>query len=715
MRVVSVVTAIVLVLLTVRDSFAQDPASNIVLDPGFETNPIGNGWVVQPEAHGHGIALISILGIHSGRGSLRLMPNSTNPSGFGQSSFGLTQVLDVQKYLGQTLYFSGWLKAEKGATAVLRLAAVDESGAAFFRELRQTIEESKPVFRRDLLDIPNRTTMNLLIVSCTVEGTTGSAFFDDLMVSADTPSDWPAATGAVDAGSNLQASVIVNASNKTRDIPRTIYGSNLEWVFNANGLWDPKTNDFDPTAFSLARDLGSSLYRFPSGFFADFYHWKNGIGDPSTRPPGRMLAPGSLSSSGFGTDEALRFADTTNGDLMIGVNITTGTPEEAADWVRYVNGKRYVRYWEIGNEPYVDLGQVDPDIPPYTPDSYAERFLTFAAAMKEADPTIKVGAAMDFNYGVTTYHPYPTWTQDVIRLAGPSMDFVSVHNGFSPVLPHGPEWNLRSIYSTMLASPVEQKDVLQRLGQLIEDMLGKDSPVGICVSEWGPLFDDNPDSPYIDHTKTLGSAIYVASFYKVLLESSKVFAANAFKLNDGGLFAGWIGVRDGKAVPKAPYYSLQLFTQHFGPELVESQTTSPTYDNRSLGWVDSAPAVPYLETVASRSSDGSSLYIIAINKHFDRSIDTSFSLKGFCPDGNDAGVWTLNGTALDANSGTPLVDVPPIVWATQAEVVPDGRFNSGGPDEVGISSSTTPVGSTFKQSFPPHSVTAIQITGTLCN
>jgi len=687
--------------------------SNILVNPGFETHPLNDGgWIIQPEARGRGFGVLSVLGIHSGRYSLRLVPNENNVSGVGAPTYGLTQVLDHQKYIGQSLYFSGWLKVDRGAIAVLRIAAVDARGRITFRELRHSVPTARPVFRRDIIDLPNRDDVFLLIATVTVEGNSGSAYFDDLVVSPEMPSSWLASTGAVDAGPDLEARVIVNAGTTVRKIPRTIYGTNVEWIFGGNGIWNSTTDDLDPNMVKLARGLGTALMRYPSGFFSDFYHWKDSIGDRRLRPKSRMLFVGSLTASDFGTDEALRFAGESGSELMMMVNITTGTPEEAAEWVRYVNnGTRRVTYWEIGNEPYVDLGQIDPSIPFDTPQTYSDKFKAFATAMKEVDPTIKVGATMDFGYGYTTFHPYPTWTEDILKAVGPLIDFVSVHNGFSPVLEHGKEFNVRSIYATMFAATVEQKATMLNLAQVIETVMGKDSHIEICVSEWGPFFADSHANQYLDHTKTLGSAIYVASFYKVLLEGPRIFAANTFKLNDGGLYSGWIGVRDGKVVPKAPYYATQLFTQHFGSDLLESATFSPTYDNRSMGWVDSVEAVPYFESVASRNEDGSTLYLIGINKHLDRAINGLILLNDFCPSG-DATVRTLNGTAIDAHTGTRLVNDEFNTWAPQAAADPGGRIDVGGPDEVWISTSTIGASVGFFHSFPAHSVTAMEIPGT---
>ena len=69
------------------------------------------------------------------------------------------------------------------------------------------------------------------------------------------------------------------------------------------------------------------------------------------------------------------------------------------------------------------------------------------------------------------------------------------------------------------------------------------------------------------------------------------------------------------------------------------------------------------------------LTVLLINKHFDRAIEATVQLASFCPTGA-ATVWTLAGTALDANTGTEVIE-PGVTFAPQITVEPDGRFNLG--------------------------------------
>lgn len=88
--------------------------------------------------------------------------------------------------------------------------------------------------------------------------------------------------------------------------------------------------------------------------------------------------------------------------------------DTAAAWVRYANVTRgyHVRYWELGNESYLDSynGRA-------TAEQYAQDLLAFSAAMKAVDPTIKIGANGDGEQ----------WWNTVLPVAAEKIDFLAVH------------------------------------------------------------------------------------------------------------------------------------------------------------------------------------------------------------------------------------------------------------------------------------------------
>jgi alpha-N-arabinofuranosidase len=278
---------------------------------------------------------------------------------------------------------------------------------------------------------------------------------------------------------------------------------------------------------------------------------------------------------------------------------------------------------------------------------------------------------------------------------------------------------VRTVYAAMLAAPVLIKANLETLSRQIETYApDRGREVKLSVTEWGPFFHLVPKSRWVDHVKTLGSGLFVASTLKAFIETPRVEVANAFKLNEPS-FMGWIQPRDsghltlpaadGQYRPTAPYYAMQMYTRHFGSVLVRSTVSSPTYDSQDVGWAEAVKGVPYLEVVSSRGADGRALYVMAINKHFDRPITARIRISGFKPDGRGT-ARTLHGTGIDANTGTQLprgVD-----WRRQAEAQPNPRFYQGKPEEVGVASTPlTGASADFEYTFLPHSVTSLELRG----
>lgn len=145
----------------------------------------------------------------------------------------------------------------------------------------------------------------------------------------------------------------------------------------------------------------------------------------------------------------------TEADIV--VNYGSGTPQEAADWVRYANkggasytgpvptypggsstGHNYgIKFWEIGNELYGDgtytnqFEYIDPATRKPGPDAYAQGVIDYSTAMKAVDPTIRIGAVLTMPGNNpdddVAAAGLPRWDTTVLQKACSSIDFVSVH------------------------------------------------------------------------------------------------------------------------------------------------------------------------------------------------------------------------------------------------------------------------------------------------
>jgi alpha-L-arabinofuranosidase len=701
------------------------PREELTRNGGFEEggSPVPIGWMRDSSRTGaKGTVSQDQTQAHSGHASLKLEPNQKNGGDF---PLAVAQVIPAGQWAGKKVEFSAYVSAEEGATAVLGVLNFVRGKPANLVTVTQPSGTPGWVRKSHLYDVPNDPTVQL-VVTCFVTGTSGTAWFDDVSVMLYAPPGEGTAPAVSSSGApsppvaetTLQASVEVDAEKVIRQIPPTLYGANVEWIWNGNFLWQEQTKQSNPEALRLTRDLGVSLIRFPGGHFSDFYHWKDGIGPFEKRPEAlHEKGKNDRSRPNFGTDEALDFAQRTNSELLITVNAGSGSAQEAADWVGYINGKTdRVRYWEVGNELYMNEGSAMSKSVTVNPSSYASRFREFAQAMRAVDPRIQVGAIGGENQGRYASVTYSNWNRTVLEKAGDQMDFLAIHNAYAPVLLTGDDRDVRTVYRAMLAAPVLIKRNLETVEQQIATYApSRASHIGIAVTEWGPLFEFDPRGRYVDHAKTLGSALFVASALKTFIESPRTEIANFFLLNDLSVL-GFIGSRNGQFppvpewAPTARYFAFQLYTQHFGEQLVSSKTESPTFDSETIGLIDAVKGVPYLDVVSSLSADGRKLFIMAVNKHFDNTIEATISLRGFQPIAKGT-AWTLTGTSIDANTGTTPLRVPGLNWGRQTEDEQNPRFSRGTPAEVTLSSADVPgLKAQFNYRFPPHSVTSLVLT-----
>lgn len=517
------------------------------------------------------------------------------------------------------------------------------------------------------------------------------------------------------SGANLTAAVTIDTADVIRQIPSTLYGTNIEWVWNGYALWDEHLHRPDPKLVGFARDMGVSLIRYPGGMYADFYHWRNGVGAPELRPTVPFRAGDAQTGRiTFGTDEALRFASDAKGELMITVNVGTGTPEEAAAWVRYVNaGELKVRYWEIGNEVYIRDGSPAQNAINMDPTTYATRFIKFARAMKAADPRIRIGAIGGENRGLYNFVGYPAWNETILRLAGDQIDFLAVHNAYAPVNVSDSD-DVRAVYAALAAAPVLIAQNLATLSRQIETYAPKRaSQIAIAVTEWGPFFQSVHEGRFVQHSRTLGSALFSAGTLKAFVESGKTEIANFHTFNDMSIMC-WVCSSD-SGFPPRPVWTMtpgamafRLMRQNVGSQLIASAVVAPTYDSPKIGTLSRIENVPYLDVLSTISPDGNTVYVIAINRHFDNAIHTTISLHNFIPQPSGL-VRILTGTGIDANTGTAPLQVPGVFWGYQASDPLNPRFHKGGPEEVTVAERSIAVQPVFAVGFPPRSVTALRL------
>jgi alpha-N-arabinofuranosidase len=383
----------------------------------------------------------------------------------------------------------------------------------------------------------------------------------------------------------------------------------------------------DPEMIELARALNTPLIRF-GGNYTSGYHWRDGIGPMDQRVPMLNLAWGMPEYNHFGTDEFLAFCRLAGSAPQIALNLGSGTPEEAAAWVRYVNGKLGSgQLWELGNELWGNFQIGYPAL-----ERAAARTRAFAEAVRAVEPKARLIA--------TGQDPdrFEEWNAQLLALPPGTFEYLATHfvAGCGQVRRRNATPDF--IAESALALPVGLERQLRRMKEQIDASPHK-GQVRIAFTEW--LFHGPNDG--VPRFANMGGAVLAAGFLNALIRTADfVPIANMTGLVD---FAGITKKRSQVFAPPA-YWALRMYSNSSAARPVAVSAGGGTYDvKEGNNRLPEIPAVPYLDVVAGLDGDGGALTVFAVNRHQYRDIETVVRIAGFQP-ARRARVQTLSGTSL---------------------------------------------------------------------
>ena len=156
------------------------------------------------------------------------------------------------------------------------------------------------------------------------------------------------------APSDGSARVFVDSRRTIAPLDRKLFGSFLEHLGRAiyEGIYDPGSklsdaNGFRKDVLTEIRQLGVPIIRYPGGNFVSGYNWLDGVGPKKDRPRTLDKAWNTLESNQFGTDEFMAWCKAAGTEPLMGLNLGTGTAEEAAALVEYCNVDKGTKWSEL--------------------------------------------------------------------------------------------------------------------------------------------------------------------------------------------------------------------------------------------------------------------------------------------------------------------------------------------------------------------------------
>jgi alpha-L-arabinofuranosidase len=248
------------------------------------------------------------------------------------------------------------------------------------------------------------------------------------------------------ASSGTAACIYIDSRRTIAPIDRNLFGSFLEHLGRAiyEGIYDPGSKLSDADGFRKdvmdeVKRLGVPIIRYPGGNFVSGYNWLDGVGPKKDRPMVLDKAWNSLNSNQFGTNEFLAWCKEVGTEPLMGLNLGTGTAEQAADLVEYCNVEKGTRWSELRRkhgiaEPYKIqnwcLGnEMDGpwQIGHMSATEYGLKASDAARQMHYVDPSLKLIACGSSGPGMPTYLE---WDREVLEQCYDYVDGLSLHRYF---------------------------------------------------------------------------------------------------------------------------------------------------------------------------------------------------------------------------------------------------------------------------------------------
>jgi alpha-N-arabinofuranosidase len=423
------------------------------------------------------------------------------------------------------------------------------------------------------------------------------------------------ATVPVLAADKIELSV--DASKTGVKIDRNIFGQFAEHLGHGiyDGIWVGPDSKI-PNTRGIRNDVVTALkaikvpnVRWPGGCFADEYHWRNGIG-PQRAVTLNPNWGGVSEPNSFGTHEFMDFIDQIGSDAYVSVNVGSGTPHEAADWLEYMtavppdtlakvraaNGHPApykVGYLGIGNESWDCGGNMSPDYYLSQMKIYSRFVRNFNPAQQEKDQMLKIAVGpggdgprwTEWTEVIMKAYQQHTWSWDINGLSMHSYT-VNWDNKFAS-LGFG-----ETEYAQVLKDTLSMDGLINKHSAIM-DKYDPQKRVALVVDEWGgwyaPLPGSNPG--FLVQQNSQRDAIIAALNLNIFARhADRVRGANIAQMLN--VLQAMILTDKEKMVLTPTYYVFKMYLPFqdatFVP--VSFNVGSYTHDNITLPRVDAIAA-----------------------------------------------------------------------------------------------------------------------------
>lgn len=458
--------------------------------------------------------------------------------------------------------------------------------------------------------------------------------------------------------------IFIDNRRTISSLDRNLFGSFLEQLGRAiyEGIYEPgsqlsDSNGFRKDVMEEVRRLGVPIIRYPGGNFVSGYNWLDGVGPKQDRPHVLDKAWDSLNSNQFGTNEYMQWCKAVGTLPLMGLNLGTGTPEQAAALLEYCNVEKgtkwsdlrrkhgyaepyHVQHWCLGNEmdgPW-QIGHM-------TATEYGMKAQDAARQMRYVDHSVKLIACGSSGPFMPTYLE---WDREVLEQCYDYVDGLSLHRYLGNTMDETGEDSEKYVALNLTMD----RQIAESLAvcDLVRGHKRSPKKLWLSFDEWNVWYRANSGDAVDGHGKEaphlleeiydLEDALLVGGMLNTLIRNAdRVKIACLAQLinviapimtNDKGLFR------------QTTYYPYSWALQYARGQVLKLLVESPTYDAKGLD------AVPYIDAVATRAEGKTSVFILNRDLSKARTVEIVWEDQ---PQSRVLAAEVLTGSDLKAGNG----------------------------------------------------------------
>ncbi|HUK47924.1 MAG TPA: alpha-N-arabinofuranosidase [Terriglobales bacterium] len=459
--------------------------------------------------------------------------------------------------------------------------------------------------------------------------------------------------------------IFIDSRRTVAPLDANVFGSFLEHLGRAiyEGIYDlgnkvSDANGFRTDVANEIKKLGVPIIRYPGGNFVSGYNWLDGVGPKKDRPVVLDKAWNTIESNQFGTNEFMTWCKLVGTEPLMGLNLGTGTPEQAAALLEYCNVEKgtewsdlrrkhgyaepyNVKHWCLGNEmdgPW-QIGHM-------TAGEYGMKAQDAARQMRYVaqDPALKLIACGSSGPLMPTYLE---WDREVLEQCYEWVDGLSLHRYFG----NTPEETGGSSEKFVALNLTMDRQIEETLAvcDLVRGHKRSPKQLWLSFDEWNVWYRERTGDAVNGHRKeaphlleeiyNLEDALLVGGLVNTLLRhADRIKIACLAQLvnviapimtNENGLFLQTI------------YYPYSWALHYAKGDVLNVLVQAPTYQ------VEKMDPVPYIDAAATVNPANGETALFILNRDLSRARTVEVVWEDRAP-GQIASALVLTGDDLKA-------------------------------------------------------------------